>query len=179
MKFIAEEYLGQTVTKAVITVPAYFNNSQRQATMNAGTIAGLNVLRVLSEPTAAAVAYGVTQSKTSNNKNILVYDLGGGTFDVSILRIRNGNFDVLSTAGNNDLGGGDFDQNLIDYFANEFEKKYGTEDNPIQQNQKALQKLRTAVEKAKLTLSNIEYAQIAIDKLHNGKDYISKITRAR
>ena len=179
MKFIAEEYLGQTVTKAVITVPAYFNNSQRQATMNAGTIAGLNVLRVLSEPTAAAVAYGVTQSKTSNNKNILVYDLGGGTFDVSILRIRNGNFDVLSTAGNNDLGGGDFDQNLIDYFANEFEKKYGTEDNPIRQNQKALQKLRTAVEKAKLTLSNIEYAQIAIDKLHNGKDYISKITRAR
>jgi len=175
MKETAEAYLGKKVVNAVITVPAYFNDSQRQATKDAGSIAGLNVLRIINEPTAAALAYGLDK-KLRGEQSILIYDLGGGTFDVSILTISEGLFEVRSTNGNTHLGGEDFDNNLVLYFANEFKRKHNKD---ISNNQKALRRLRTACERAKRTLSSSAEATVEIDSLHEGVDFNSKITRAR
>ena len=173
MKQIAEEYLGQKVTDAVITVPAYFNDSQRQATKDAGEIAGLNVLSILNEPTAAALAYGL-EKKISNLQNLLVYDLGGGTFDVVILSILNGNYDVKSVAGDPHLGGGDFDNILVQNFVEEIKKKYGKD---ISNNRKAMTRLRRACEEAKCTLSAFLNAKIDIACLFDGEDFHSSISR--
>lgn len=175
MKETAEAFLGGKVKNAVVTVPAYFNDSQRQATKDAGSIAGLNVLRIINEPTAAALAYGLDK-KLTGEKNILIYDLGGGTFDVSILTIHEGLFEVKSTNGNTHLGGEDFDNNMVQYFVNEFKRKHNKD---IGKNQKALRRLRTACERAKRTLSSSAEATIEVDSLHEGIDFYSKITRAR
>ncbi|XP_063827306.1 heat shock protein 68-like [Ostrinia nubilalis] len=176
MKETAEMYLGGTVKDAVITVPAYFNDSQRQATKDAGVIAALNVLRIINEPTAAALAYGLDKD-LKGDKNVLIFDLGGGTFDVSILQIAEGSlFEVRSTAGDTHLGGEDFDCRMVDHFAQEFEKKYKKN---IKENPKALRRLRTACERAKRTLSSSTEASLEIDALHDGIDFYSKITRAR
>jgi heat shock 70kDa protein 1/2/6/8 len=175
MKETAEAYLGNKVKDAVITVPAYFNDSQRQATKDAGSIAGLNVLRIINEPTAAALAYGLDK-KLKGEQSILIYDLGGGTFDVSILTINDGLFEVRSTNGNTHLGGEDFDNNLVNYFVQEFRRKHNKD---ISKNQKALRRLRTACERAKRTLSSSAEATIEVDSLHEGIDFYSKITRAR
>ncbi|CAG9787103.1 unnamed protein product [Diatraea saccharalis] len=176
MKETAETYLGGTVKDVVITVPAYFNDSQRQATKDAGTIAALNVLRIINEPTAAALAYGLDKN-LKGEKNILIFDLGGGTFDVSILQIAEGSlFEVKSTAGDTHLGGEDFDSRMVSHFCQEFEKKYKKN---IKDNPKALRRLRTACERAKRTLSSSTEASIEIDALHDGIDFYSKITRAR
>ena len=150
MKQIAESYLGREVKHAVITVPAYFNDAQRQATRDAGLIAGLDVLRIINEPTAAAIAYGL--DKKQGEKNILVFDLGGGTFDVSLLTIDNGVFEVVATAGDTHLGGEDFDQRLAEHFVKLFKKKHGKD---IREDVKAMQKLKSEVEKAKRDLSSI------------------------
>ena len=177
MKETAEAYLGQTVTDAVITVPAYFNDSQRQATKDAGSIAGLNVLRIINEPTAASLAYGLDKKLTNEEKNVLIFDLGGGTFDVSILSITDGEiFEVKSTAGNTHLGGEDFDNRTVDYFVAEFKRKYRKD---ISTNQRALRRLRSACEKAKHVLSSSNEACVEIDSLFEGVDFYSKITRAR
>jgi L1 cell adhesion molecule like protein len=178
MKETAEAYLGHGVTKAVITVPAYFNDSQRQATKDAGVIAGLNVLRVINEPTAAAIAYGLDKKKGSGAgaSTVLIFDLGGGTFDVSILQIEEGVFEVKSTAGNTHLGGEDFDQRLVNHFVGEFKRKYGKDLRP---NQRALRRLRSACERAKRSLSSTAQASIEIDSLHEGMDFYTSITRAR
>ena len=178
MKETAEAYLGHGVHKAVITVPAYFNDSQRQATKDAGTIAGLNVLRVINEPTAAAIAYGLDKKKASGAgaSTVLIFDLGGGTFDVSILQIEEGVFEVKSTAGNTHLGGEDFDQRLVNHFVGEFKRKYGKD---LRQNQRALRRLRSACERAKRSLSSTAQASIEIDSLHEGMDFYTSITRAR
>ena len=154
LKSDAEAYLGETVTQAVITVPAYFSDAQRQATKDAGRIAGLEVLRIINEPTAAALAYGL--DKESAHK-ILVYDLGGGTFDVSLMEIGDGVFEVLATAGNNRLGGDDFDQRIIDYVAGEFEKENGID---LRKDRMALQRLKEAAEKAKIELSGVMTSNI-------------------
>ncbi|MEA4913877.1 MAG: molecular chaperone DnaK [Christensenella sp.] len=154
LKTDAEAYLGETVTQAVITVPAYFTDSQRQATKDAGRIAGLEVLRIINEPTAAALAYGMDKE---NNQKILVYDLGGGTFDVSILEIGDGVFQVLATAGNNRLGGDDFDQLIMDYIADDFKKSSGID---LRQDKMALQRLKEAAEKAKIDLSGVAQTTI-------------------
>ena len=175
MKETAEGYLGGKIKNAVITVPAYFNDSQRQATKDAGQIAGLNVLRIINEPTAAALAYGLDK-KLKGEQNVLIYDLGGGTFDVSILTIDNGLFEVKSTNGNTHLGGEDFDNNLVKYFVSEFKRKNNKD---LSNNQKALRRLRTACERAKRTLSSSAEATIEVDSLHEGIDFNSKITRAR
>jgi L1 cell adhesion molecule like protein len=175
MKEIAEAYLGKKVTEAVITVPAYFNVAQRQATKDAGNIAGLNVLRIINEPTAAAIAYGLDK-KASNEKNVLIFDLGGGTFDVSILVIEAGVFEVKSTAGDTHLGGEDFDNRMVSHFIQEFKRKTNKD---LSQNTRALRRLRTACERAKRTLSSSSEASIEIDSLHEGIDFNSKITRAR
>jgi L1 cell adhesion molecule like protein len=175
MKETAEAYLGGSVKNAVITVPAYFNDSQRQATKDAGSIAGLNVLRIINEPTAAALAYGLDK-KLTGEKNVLIYDLGGGTFDVSILTINDGLFEVRSTNGNTHLGGEDFDNNMVNYFVGEFKRKNNKD---ISKNQKALRRLRTACEKAKRTLSSSAEATIEVDSLHEGIDFYSKLSRAR
>ncbi|XP_062608599.1 heat shock protein 70 B2-like [Saccostrea cucullata] len=176
MKETAEAYLGQKVTEAVITVPAYFNNAQREATKDAGVIAGLNVLRIVNEPTAAALAYGLDKN-LSGEKNVLIFDLGGGTFDVSILTIDQGSmFEVRSTAGDTHLGGEDFDNRLVNHFVQEFKRKYGKD---ISNNQRALRRLRSACERAKRTLSSSSDANIEIDSLFEGIDFYSKITRAR
>lgn len=176
MKEIAEVYLGGKVTDAVITVPAYFNDSQRQATKDAGAIAGLNVLRIINEPTAAALAYGLDKN-LKGEKNVLIFDLGGGTFDVSILTIDEGSlFEVKSTAGDTHLGGEDFDNRLVNHFTEEFKRKYKKE---LKGNARALRRLRTACERAKRTLSSSTEASIEIDALHDGVDFYSKITRAR
>ncbi|XP_056464732.1 heat shock 70 kDa protein 1-like [Gadus chalcogrammus] len=175
MKEIAEAYLGQEVLNAVITVPAYFNDSQRQATKDAGVIAGLNVLRIISEPTAAAIAYGLDKDKSSEC-NVLIFDLGGGTFDVSILTIKDGIFKVKSTAGDTHLGGEDFDNRLVDHFVEEFKRKFKKD---ISQNKKALTRLRMACERAKRTLSSSSQASIEIDSLHEGTDFCTSVTRAR
>jgi L1 cell adhesion molecule like protein len=150
MKEIAEAYLGKKVTEAVVTVPAYFNDSQRQATKDAGVIAGLNVLRIINEPTAAAIAYGLDK-KNTREKNVLIFDLGGGTFDVSVLVIDNGVFEVKSTAGDTHLGGEDFDNRIVSHFVQEFKRKTNKD---ITQNTRALRRLRTACERAKVS-SNI------------------------
>ena len=174
MKETAEAYLGQSVTDAVITVPAYFNDSQRQATKDAGVIAGLNVLRIINEPTAAAIAYGL--EKKSHEKNVLIFDLGGGTFDVSILTIEDGIFEVKATAGDTHLGGEDFDNRMVDHFIKEFQRKHKKDITP---NKRAVRRLRTACERAKRTLSASAQANIEIDSLFEGVDFYTSITRAR
>jgi len=175
MKEIAEAYLGETVTDAVVTVPAYFNDSQRQATKDAGLIAGLNVIRIINEPTAAAIAYGLDK-KSDKEKNILIFDCGGGTFDVSILNIDDSIFEVKATSGNTHLGGEDFDTRLVIYFAEEFKKKYKKD---IMTNKKSVRRLRTACEQAKRTLSTATVANLEIDSLYEGFDFSSSITRAK
>lgn len=175
MKEIAEAYLGQQVSNAVITVPAYFNDSQRQATKDAGVIAGLNVLRIINEPTAAAIAYGLDKGKTAE-RNVLIFDLGGGTFDVSILTIEDGIFEVKATAGDTHLGGEDFDNRMVNHFVEEFKRKHKKD---ISHNKRALRRLRTACERAKRTLSSSSQASIEIDSLFEGVDFYTSITRAR
>jgi len=175
MKETAEAYLGKTVSNAVITVPAYFNDSQRQATKDAGAIAGLNVLRIINEPTAAAIAYGLDK-KTAGERNVLIFDLGGGTFDVSILSIDDGIFEVKSTAGDTHLGGEDFDNRLVTHFVQEFKRKHKKD---LTTNKRALRRLRTACERAKRTLSSSTQASIEIDSLFEGTDFYTSITRAR
>nr|AGF34717.1 heat shock protein 70 [Cotesia vestalis] len=176
MKETAEAYLGQKVRDAVITVPAYFNDSQRQATKDAGAIAGLNVLRIINEPTAAALAYGLDKN-LKGEKNVLIFDLGGGTFDVSILSIDEGSlFEVKSTAGDTHLGGEDFDSRLVDHLCKEFERKYRKN---LKTNPRALRRLRTAAERAKRTLSSSTEANIEIDALFEGIDFYTKVSRAR
>jgi len=175
MKETAESYLGTKVTDAVITVPAYFNDAQRQATKDAGVIAGLNVLRIINEPTAAALAYGL-EKKCKEEKNILIYDLGGGTFDVTLMTIEDGVFEVKATAGDTHLGGEDLDHRLMEHFMNEFKKKHGRD---ISGNKKSLRRLQTACETAKKTLSASTVAAIEIDSLFEGIDFNTTITRAR
>ena len=177
MKAVAESYLGSSVTDAVITVPAYFNDSQRQATKDAGTIAGLNVLRIINEPTAAAIAYGLDKKGDNNGeRNILIFDCGGGTFDVSILSIDDSVFEVQATAGDTHLGGEDFDTRMVEHFMSEFKKKHKVD---LSDNKKALRKLRTASEKAKRTLSSSTTAMIEIDSLCDGIDFNTSISRAK
>jgi len=176
MKETAEAYLGTDVRDAVVTVPAYFNDAQRQATKDAGVIAGLNVLRIINEPTAAAIAYGLDKIKGSIETNVLIFDLGGGTFDVSILTIDGGIFEVKSTAGDTHLGGEDFDNRMVDHFVNEFKRKHKKD---ITSNKRALRRLRTACERAKRTLSASAQANIEIDTLFEGIDFYTSITRAR
>ncbi|PLB55607.1 78 kDa glucose-regulated protein precursor [Aspergillus steynii IBT 23096] len=174
MKEIAEGYLGKKVTHAVVTVPAYFNDAQRQATKDAGTIAGLNVLRVVNEPTAAAIAYGL--DKTGDERQVIVYDLGGGTFDVSLLSIDNGVFEVLATAGDTHLGGEDFDHRVMDYFVKQYNKKNNVN---VREDLKAMGKLKREVEKAKRTLSSQMSTRIEIEAFHNGEDFSETLTRAK
>jgi len=175
MKEIAEAYLGKDVKNAVITVPAYFNDSQRQATKDAGAIAGLNVLRIINEPTAAAIAYGLDK-KEDDEKNVLIFDLGGGTFDVSLLTIEEGIFEVKATAGDTHLGGEDFDNRMVTYLAQEFKRKVKKD---ITDNERSMRRLRTACERAKRTLSSATQAHIEIDSLVDGIDFNTTITRAR
>lgn len=177
MRETAEAYLGKTVKDAVVTVPAYFNDSQRQATKDAGAIAGLNVLRIINEPTAAAIAYGLDKKKSSSGeKNVLIFDLGGGTFDVSLLTIEEGIFEVKATAGDTHLGGEDFDNRLVQFFVQEFKRKHKKD---ISSNPRALRRLRTACERAKRTLSSSAQTTIEIDSLYEGQDFYTTITRAR
>ncbi|OBT51117.1 hsp70-like protein [Pseudogymnoascus sp. 24MN13] len=175
MRETAEAYLGGTVNNAVVTVPAYFNDSQRQATKDAGLIAGLNVLRIINEPTAAAIAYGLDK-KVEGERNVLIFDLGGGTFDVSLLTIEEGIFEVKSTAGDTHLGGEDFDNRLVNHFVNEFKRKHKKD---LSSNARALRRLRTACERAKRTLSSSAQTSIEIDSLFEGVDFYTSITRAR
>ncbi|KAK3906443.1 heat shock 70 kDa protein [Staphylotrichum tortipilum] len=175
MRETAESYLGGTVNNAVVTVPAYFNDSQRQATKDAGLIAGLNVLRIINEPTAAAIAYGLDK-KIEGERNVLIFDLGGGTFDVSLLTIEEGIFEVKSTAGDTHLGGEDFDNRLVNHFVNEFKRKHRKD---LSTNARALRRLRTACERAKRTLSSSAQTSIEIDSLFEGIDFYTSITRAR
>jgi heat shock protein 5 len=174
MKDIAETYLGEKITHAVVTVPAYFNDAQRQATKDAGTIAGLNVLRIVNEPTAAAIAYGL--DKKGGESQIIVYDLGGGTFDVSLLSIDEGVFEVLATAGDTHLGGEDFDNRIIDYYVKQYKKKTGTD---VTTNLRAMGKLKRAVENAKRTLSSQQSVKIDIESFENGNDFSETLTRAK
>merc|ERR1719451_236738 len=173
MKETAENYLGKEVKHAVITVPAYFNDAQRQATKDAGTIAGLEVLRIINEPTAAAIAYGLDKK---TEKNILVYDLGGGTFDVSLLTIDNGVFEVVATNGDTHLGGEDFDQRVMEHFIKVFNKKSGKD---MSKDKRSLQKLRKEVEKTKRALSSTHQARLEIEALFDGEDFSESLTRAR
>jgi L1 cell adhesion molecule like protein len=175
MKSIAEAYLGKPVRDAVVTVPAYFNDAQRQATKDAGTIAGLNVIRIINEPTAAAIAYGLDK-KGAGEKNVLIFDSGGGTFDVSLLTIEDGVFEVRATAGNGHLGGEDFDNRMVDWAAEEFRKKTRVD---IKGNPRAQRRLRTACERAKRTLSSSTQAVIEVDSLADGQDFSATITRAK
>ena len=176
LKRDAEAYLGDTVTEAVITVPAYFDDAQRTATQEAGKVAGLEVLRIINEPTAAALAYGLDKN-LSGEKNVLIYDLGGGTFDVSILTIDEGSmFEVRSTAGDTHLGGEDFDNRMVNHFVQEFQRKHNKD---LRKNNRALRRLRTACERAKRTLSSSTEASIEIDSLFEGIDYYTRISRAR
>merc|ERR1711892_1591349 len=175
MKETAEAFLGHNITDAVVTVPAYFNDSQRQATKDAAVISGLNILRIINEPTAAAIAYGLDK-KGSSETNVLIFDLGGGTFDVSILTIEDGIFEVKSTAGDTHLGGEDFDNRMVDHFVNEFKRKHKKD---MTGNKRALRRLRTACERAKRTLSASAQANIEIDSLFEGIDFYTSVTRAR
>ena len=174
MKQIASSYLGEDITDVVITVPAYFNDGQRQATKDAGSIAGLNVLRIINEPTAAAIAYGL--NNVSSEQNVLIFDLGGGTFDVSLLNIDEGIFEVRATAGDTHLGGEDFDNLLMHHFQTEFKRKHKLD---ISDNKRALRRLKTACEKAKRTLSSSATANLEIDSLYEGVDFFTSITRAK
>jgi len=175
MKKTAEEYLGKDVTHAVVTVPAYFNDAQRQATKDAGIIAGLNVMRIINEPTAAAIAYGLDKDK-EGEKNILVFDLGGGTFDVSLLTIDSGVFEVVATNGDTHLGGEDFDQRVMDHFMKLYKKKTGKD---VRKDNRAVQKLRREVEKAKRALSATHSARIEIESFFDGEDFSETLTRAK
>lgn len=174
MKETAEQYLGKKIKDAVVTVPAYFNDAQRQATKDAGTIAGLNVARIINEPTAAAIAYGL--DKKGGEKNILVFDLGGGTFDVSILTIDNGVFEVLATSGDTHLGGEDFDHRVMDYFIKLIKRKYSKD---ISKDNRALGKLRKECERAKRALSSQHQVRVEIESLFDGIDFSEPLTRAR
>jgi len=176
MKETAEAYLGKTVKDAVVTVPAYFNDAQRQATKDAGTIAGMHVMRIINEPTAAAIAYGLDKKLKGAEKNILIFDLGGGTFDVSILSIDEGVFEVKSTAGDTHLGGEDFDNRMVNHFVEEFKRKHKKD---LTSNKRALRRLRTACERAKRTLSASAQTTIEIDALFEGIDFYCPVTRAR
>jgi len=175
MKETAEAYLGKDVPNAVVTVPAYFNDSQRASTKDAGSIAGLNVLRIINEPTAAAIAYGLDK-QSSSERNVLIFDLGGGTFDVSLLTIEEGIFEVKATAGDTHLGGEDFDNRTVNHFVQEFKRKHKKD---ITANPRAMRRLRTACERAKRTLSSSTQTSIEIDSLFEGVDFFSSITRAR
>jgi L1 cell adhesion molecule like protein len=175
MKETAEAYLGKEIKDAVVTVPAYFNDGQRQATKDAGLIAGLNVMRIINEPTAAAIAYGLDK-KTGGERNVLIFDLGGGTFDVSLLSIDEGIFEVRATAGDTHLGGEDFDNRMVNHFTQEFQKKYKKD---MTKSARAVRRLRTACERAKRTLSSATNASIEIDSLYEGVDFYTSITRAR
>lgn len=179
MKEVAESYLGEKVSDAVVTVPAYFNDSQRQATKDAGTIAGLNVSRIINEPTAAAIAYGLDHkagNQSKRERNVLIFDLGGGTFDVSLLTIDEGIFEVKATAGDTHLGGEDFDNRMVTHFTKEFQRKHKKQ---IATSARAMRRLRTACERAKRTLSSATNASIEIDSLIDGIDFYSSITRAK
>ncbi len=175
MKETAESFMGKTVKDAVVTVPAYFNDSQRQATKDAAAIAGLNCLRIINEPTAAAIAYGLDKNK-DEDKNVLIFDLGGGTFDVSLLNIEGGIFEVKATAGDTHLGGEDFDARLLRHLSDEFRRKNKKD---ISGNPRALRRLRTACERAKRTLSSTAQTMVEIDSLFEGIDFYTTITRAR
>jgi len=174
MKETAESYIGEPVTDAVVTVPAYFNDAQRQATKDAGMIAGLNILRIINEPTAAAIAYGL--DKKDEEKTILIFDLGGGTFDVSLLSIDDGIFEVKATAGDTHLGGEDFDNILMKYFIDEFKRKHKVD---LSDNKRSLRRLKTACEKAKRTLSSSATANVELESLFEGIDFFTSITKAR
>lgn len=177
MKETAEAYLGTKVTDAVVTVPAYFNDSQRQATKDAGIIAGLNVLRIINEPTAAAIAYGLDKNAAKNTEcHVLIFDLGGGTFDVSVLTIDDGIFEVKSTHGDTHLGGEDFDNRMVDFFKSEFNRKNKKD---MSNNKRAMRRLRTACERAKRTLSSSHQASIEIDSLFEGIDFYTSMSRAK
>lgn len=178
MKATAEAYLGGLVSDAVVIVPAYFNDSQRQATKDAAAIAGLNVRRIINEPTAAAIAYGLDKkaSSSAGEKNVLIFDLGGGTFDVSVLSIEDGVFEAKATAGDTHLGGEDFDNRLVNHFVMEFKRKYKKD---LSESKRAIRRLRTACERAKRTLSSSAQATIEVDALFEGIDFYSSISRAR
>ncbi|KAI3715050.1 hypothetical protein L6452_22016 [Arctium lappa] len=177
MKETAEAFLSQPIKNAVVTVPAYFNDSQRQATKDAGAISGMNVMRIINEPTAAAIAYGLDKkSQRRGEQNVLIFDLGGGTFDVSLLTIEEGIFEVKSTAGDTHLGGEDFDNRLVNHFVTEFRRKHKKD---ISGNARALRRLRTACERAKRTLSSSSQTTIEVDSLFEGIDFYATITRAR
>jgi len=175
MREIAEAYLGTSIKNAVVTVPAYFNNSQRLATMDAGVIAGLNVMRIINEPTAAAIAYGLEKATSVGEKNVLIFDLGGGTLDVSLVTIEEGIFQVMATAGDTHLGGEDFDSRMVNHFVEELKST----NNDITGDPGALRRLRTACERAKRTLSFTAETTIELDSLYEGIDFSSTITRAR
>merc|ERR1712160_130614 len=174
MREIAEAFLGRSIANAVVTVPAYFNDAQRQATKDAGTISSLNVLRIINEPTAAAIAYGL--DKKGGEKNILVFDLGGGTFDVTVLTIDNGVFEVVATNGNTHLGGEDFDQRVMEYMMKIFKRKHKKD---MSKDKRSIQKLRREVERAKRALSSTAAARIEIEALFDGTDFSETLTRAR
>jgi len=174
MKETAEAYLGKKVTHAVVTVPAYFNDAQRQATKDAGAIAGLTVMRIINEPTAAAIAYGM--DKKEGEKNVLVFDLGGGTFDVSLLTIDNGVFEVVATNGDTHLGGEDFDQRVMEHFIKLYKKKKGKD---LRKDNRAVQKLRREVEKAKRALSSAHQVRIEVESMFEGEDFTETLTRAK
>ena len=174
MKAIAEAALSKKIEHAVVTVPAYFNDAQRQATKDAGTISGMSVQRIINEPTAAAIAYGL--DKKGGEKNILVFDLGGGTFDVTLLTIDNGVFEVLATNGDTHLGGEDFDQRVMQYFMKVFRKKHKAN---MSKDKRAVQKLRREVERVKRTLSSQHQARLEIESLYDGIDFSETLTRAR
>jgi len=174
MKETAEAYLGKKVTHAVVTVPAYFNDAQRQATKDAGVIAGMQVMRIINEPTAAAIAYGM--DKKEGEKNVLVFDLGGGTFDVSLLTIDNGVFEVVSTNGDTHLGGEDFDQRVMEHFIKLYKKKKGKD---LRKDNRAVQKLRREVEKAKRALSSAHQVRIEVESMFDGEDFSESLTRAK
>ncbi len=176
MKAIAEEYLGETVTDSVITCPAYFGDSQRQATKDAAAIAGLNVLRIINEPTAAAIAYGLDSQGSGVDKKIIVVDVGGGTMDVSILEVSSGLFEVLATCGDGHLGGEDIDTKLLDHVATEFRRKHKKD---LTSNSRALKRLKIACERAKRTLSSAAQTTIELDALFDGIDFSTNVTRAR
>jgi len=176
MKETAEAFMGTSVKDAVITVPAYFNDSQRQATKDAGSIAGLNILRIINEPTAAAIAYGLDKEKGQGEKNVLIYDLGGGTFDVTLLAIEDGVFEVKATAGDTHLGGEDFDRRLVEHCVQDFKRRFN---NDISNNKRSMRRLQNSCEIAKKTLSSSTFAAIEIDSLFEGIDYNTTITRAR
>jgi L1 cell adhesion molecule like protein len=175
MKTTAEAYIGSTVTDAVITVPAYFNDAQRQATKDAGVIAGLNVLRVINEPTAAAMAYGL-QTNHTGSRNVMIFDCGGGTHDVSLLEISDGLFEVKATGGDTHLGGSDFDQRIVEYLIKEFKQKHNVD---LSENKKAIRRMAAAAERAKRTLSTATTSKIEIDSIHDGIDFSVTLTRAK